>query len=208
MTDDCEYPADTGDPGQLEAYLSQLSGMLELLHQDGELLGQLLPPGDLRRRTLIRAALAEIEATLHLVRQTGRIMFQMGFSDMNALELAILLEEDHYMDRGGELKTRNRFLEPFKAGVKFTLATLARTTTDGYEPAFSDNGWRQFQLAVDIRNRLMHPKSLSDCHVSDDEFTDAGGGVRWVISTVLALHNAMAVRMMRLGSRPSEEPTR
>jgi hypothetical protein len=62
------------------------------------------------------------------------------------------------------------------------------------ERAFSDNGFNQFKLSVDVRNRLTHPKRTQEMIVSRSEREMVQTAEQW-----LSVHSGNAVLLRVLG---------
>ncbi len=44
---------------------------------------------------------------------------------------------------------------------------------------FSDNGWQFFRAAIDVRDRITHPKTFQDCDVDDTALNMVHQGHEW-----------------------------
>jgi hypothetical protein len=44
---------------------------------------------------------------------------------------------------------------------------------------FGDQGWQSFRDALDVRDRLTHPKTFEDCHVDEDALKTVDEGHAW-----------------------------
>ena len=69
-----------------------------------------------------------------------------------------------------------------KPNIKFTFPIYARAWGTFFEfdpPLNKDPRWGSFCRATDIRNHLMHPKSLEDLVVSDSGLDDVLNAASW-----------------------------
>ncbi|MET0168243.1 MAG: hypothetical protein ABW318_25045, partial [Vicinamibacterales bacterium] len=62
---------------------------------------------------------------------------------------------------------------------------------------FSDNGWRQLQDALKVRDRLTHPKQGSDLVVSDDALRACHEAYTWFGTLVVKKFKESAKGMMK-----------
>ena len=44
---------------------------------------------------------------------------------------------------------------------------------------FGDQGWQSFRQALDVRDRLTHPKTFEDCHVDEVALNTVEQGHTW-----------------------------
>jgi hypothetical protein len=134
-----------------------------------------------RRRTLIRTLFAVIEGTIfafkHLLLEEHRV----GILELSPAEYAVLAEKSYHVNQRGRIKKSDRY-PILKGNVKFTfhMYALARGASSEFtKPIAEDSRWQSFCNAIDIRNRLMHPKSADDLIVSDSEWKDVQASREW-----------------------------
>lgn len=98
-------------------------------------------------------------------------------------ELASLREED-YQVSSGKANSRPRFI-PVKDNLLFAWDMYFRSFSfsSGFKPDLSGEGWRCFCESLNVRNRLTHPRSLSDLKISGEEVDGLIIGFHWVLST-------------------------
>ena len=134
-----------------------------------------------RRRTLTRTLFAVIEGTIFALKHLLLEEHRVGILDLSTAECVVLAEESYRVDQSGKLKKSVRYLN-LKGNVKFTLSmyALARGAPLGFTvPLAEDPRWQSFCNAIDIRNRLMHPKSAEDLIMSDSEWEDVQASEEW-----------------------------
>ena len=72
--------------------------------------------------------------------------------------------------------------------IKFAFEQQARVTFSSFKLDLDGEGWSSLMSSVSVRNRLTHPKSLIELHVSDQEVEGAEKALHWfAISYVSAL---------------------
>jgi hypothetical protein len=134
-----------------------------------------------RRRTLIRTLFAVIEGTIFALKHLLLEEHRVGILDLSPAEYAVLAEESYRVDQRGKLRGSVRY-PSLKGNIKFTFSmyALARGASSEFtKPLAEDSRWQSFCNAIDIRNRLMHPKSADDLIVSDLEWKDVQASREW-----------------------------
>lgn len=160
-----------------------LADVTDLLQQ-----GKTITPSE--RRAFVRAVFAFVESMLFAMK------YQLRHYPLTDIADALLLSEETYeIDGDGEIRTQKAKL-PLKSNVKFTFKCWARVTRTKPTLKLGDNGWHKFQLAIKIRDRLMHPKSVSDFNVSDEELEHVTAAFFWFWGSV---GQALAVVMVTWG---------
>ena len=86
-------------------------------------------------------------------------------------------------ERGDISKRYNQ--TPFKNLVKYVVR-LACREYQITENVF-DNGWNEFQLSIQIRHKITHPKYEGDISVSDEELKTLERGRTWWNNTLLKI---------------------
>ena len=117
------------------------------------------------RRAYVRALFAQIEADIFVQKQ-GMLKDTTGFSEA---EIAMLREETYSIDRG-KARIQTKFIS-IEDNFRFVLAMRNRNAKDKYQESFDGEGWHSLKKAIEIRNRLTHPKELADLTVSDSDMT-------------------------------------
>ena len=156
-------------PEMLKVSTEALDVWLDLdnaLHADVmELLERLYakPSDQTCRRAYIRGAWGYIEGGIH-----GLYHFVRTMED---------LAKDAHTKRPAErLGTIDR--------VKATLKWGSERIAPDWKPDFSTKGWRAVQSSLDLRDRLMHPKSAAQFNVSDEEAEIVRTGMMWFVATM------------------------
>lgn len=96
---------------------------------------------------------------------------------LTAAEIALLREERYAVGSDGGAETEQLNLG-FKQNVRFAVVMLRRLNSES-SIKFEDKGWQSLMSSLKVRDRLMHPKSISDLEVSEDDVTCALDGLLW-----------------------------
>ncbi len=120
------------------------------------------------RRTLIRIFAAHVEGLTYLLKQTILVLSPVTNVDFTVGEKAFLQEVSFEMDEKGQV-TEKFLLTKFIRNFRFACACFCKVNHTNFALKYDDNGFKCFQEMVRIRDRLTHPKALSDLTVSDQE---------------------------------------
>lgn len=136
------------------------------------------------RRHWVRAVFAAIEDLSWDTRERVReVCDETG--DLTPLA-AMALRETHYqVDSKGRVHPQTRYV-PLPTMVKLLVAQTKLLQSD-FTLDFSNIGWRRFNDALDIRNRITHPKSPDDLRIADPDMTTINDGFSWFLSATLEI---------------------
>jgi hypothetical protein len=160
---------------------------------------------DFAIRTFVRTMAAEFETRLFLLQdfmlklheETSNIKFTPE-------ELAVLKSESYVVRANGEVQSSVKFY-PFKEHLLFTLKLFARRFNVKAMPDTSGSGWQAVQAFIEIRNRLMHPKSMRDLVISEAEVTTINEAQDWLRGAFKSLFSPELVRGMKSPKIPREK---
>lgn len=143
------------------------------------------------RRDLVRAAFAAIEG-LHW--QLKRDVLKHAAAGLSPHEYAAMVEESYSVDERGNVNVIGRFL-PLTTAIRLVVNVVKRYRPT-YELDFNHVGWSNLKSAVDVRNRLVHPKVLEDLNVTDDEIQKTMSAFCWTLALAIEVlretHAALA----------------
>jgi hypothetical protein len=134
------------------------------------------------RRELVRAVFAAIEG-LHW--QLKNDVLRQGSSELSHLEYAAMLEESYSVDERGNVNAFPRYL-PLTTAIRLVV-NVVRRYRPAYQVDFNHAGWANLKTAVEVRNRLVHPKQLEDLNVSADEVRKTLSGFQWILALVIEI---------------------
>jgi hypothetical protein len=134
------------------------------------------------RRDLIRTLFAAVEG-LTWSFKTEIVEIARSVDVLSNEEEQALSELSFSVTGQGKIATQQRFV-PLPALIRMA-ARLATKINRSFAPRFDGVGWRKFQQAVKVRNRITHPKKESDLDISDADMEESLGALFWL----LELHN-------------------
>jgi len=159
-------PEDSGD----------LAALLRKASEDALALIERLKTQDtqLERRALVRAVFSFVEGMTFALKQEA-LNRNAVFSPA---EIALLREQSYEINDKGKAIVRPALIE-LRRNIRFAFDCFARGWHTSNRLDLSEDGWRCLQEALFVRHRLMHPKGLSDFHVSDSELDATTKGFFW-----------------------------
>lgn len=130
------------------------------------------------RRAVVRTIFYTIEVCTHVLKQYLLFGAEKGIYILDNAEIAALREESYRVNQKGEvisqalrISTRDNF--------RFAVRLLERLVEESLDVEFNHPGWSDLKKAVDIRNRLTHPRALEELLVSDEEFHAVKNAWKW-----------------------------
>jgi hypothetical protein len=134
-----------------------------------------------RRRRYLRAGFALVEGTLGGIRGIALSDIHRKRTAFSEAEIAVLTGHAFELDRKG--KTRGRPVTyQVSSYVRFMLPILARIYRVDFDLDVGGSGWRSFEAARLLRNRVTHPRSSVDLIISDTEMATAKEGIGWFLT--------------------------
>jgi hypothetical protein len=158
----------------------EIQNMILVLNNDVRHFWKILEKDDsqLIRRTFIRTLFAAIEASLYQAKMILIYANNMGYISLLPEELVLLLEKNYQIDDKGKAKPINNF-QSFRNNFLFIYNTLFRYVNISYQIDKKDKHWGNLITILKTRNRLMHPKLISDLNVNDLELRRAKEVAMW-----------------------------
>jgi hypothetical protein len=139
------------------------------------------------RRVYVRTLFALVEGELFNKKQLALKMFLLGRVSFTESELAIIKEEQYYLNNLGNAETRNLFLR-LPENLRFTFDSYARAFTCKFKLDVKCSGWDAFLNAVKIRNRITHPKQQMNLEINDKDL--------YVIKTASKWYRDISIKLM------------
>jgi len=147
------------------------------------------------RRVYVRNLFAYLEGVAYWMRQNAmdidKIILKRGGS-IDWDRHTLLGEEIPTIADNGKIR-RRRQKASFKSRFSFSVrayAEIVRCTEDIFGP-----GWQRLLEAVELRDRLMHPKQSADIIVSDDNISACREGYDWFASLMAVTFRKSAETM-------------
>lgn len=129
------------------------------------------------RRGYVRAIFALVEATVEQHKQLLLDLETRHAITLDPTTQAALLEQTYSVNDNGSVSPRVQFLQ-----LRRKLRLVYRAAGEAFAELavrYDDQGWQRFGEALSIRDRITHPKSISDCHVEGDELDTVDQGHEW-----------------------------
>lgn len=153
----------------IEAHFAETSALLEILRNDTALAFELhrkYPVEDFFKRAYIRCFFANAEAVLYRLRGIVIELHKYDGAKLTIQELSEISE------------TGGRFLKAKDALTK-TISAFEKTWGCSSEMDCKDRGYQDYLRTMKVRDRLMHPKRLSDMAVHAKEMATAQSASLW-----------------------------
>lgn len=146
------------------------------------------------RRDVVRASLAAMEGEVWLMREHVRASL-MSLDDLSPLADLALREATYTINEKGQITEQPRSV-PLQVAVRLVVAQ-AQIICPELSVHFAGAGWSNLRSAVDVRNRITHPRPGRDLDVSDDDLRIIASGLNWLVATanyIMASTNLTLVR--------------
>ena len=166
--------------------LEELQGMTHLLIDDvaflkpkcGELNPNVTDEEKATRRFYIRAVFALVEA---FVEQHRRLLLEL--CESNKIELKEktrkrLQEIKEVFRDDGTVEEQVQYLQIFDK-IKEVYKAAGVGFGQRLSVTFGDRGWTTFKAAMEIRNRITHPKNVNDCWIFEDALKTVNDANDW-----------------------------
>jgi hypothetical protein len=177
---------------KVRAFLEQIRGTF--IEDVREAKGRLEQSGaQFDRRVYIRAVFASIEGMVFEFKRVVLTAHEADAAKLTRAELAVLREETYDLADTGDAVARTRYF-PLPPTLRFAFRTFARLLGSNYHPPVDGAGWQAFREALEIRNRITHPRSLEDGQVSDQDLTVVGRAYQWYEEALKGLFESLPFR--------------
>ena len=90
----------------------------------------------------------------------------------------MLREEQYVLANNGEVRVQPKFLR-LTDNLRFSFKAFAKAFGSSFELEVSGAGWDAFQRSIIVRNRITHPKTLTDLTVADSAMKDIFKAIDW-----------------------------
>lgn len=150
--------------------LGEITGpLIELLH-DAEMSEKLLTERDdqFSRRSYIRASISAMEGIVWLLKQICIKASKEAHFGLSFGEYAMLVERTGEVEPNGEVKLRTKLIK-LESNLLFTVRMCNRIFRTSVDLRCDTASWEKFRKTIKIRNRITHPKSIEELHITDGE---------------------------------------
>jgi hypothetical protein len=162
---------------RMDAAFDRYLAMSDALQDDVEAILTADDGSQSHRRNLIRAASALVEGYGSCFREICAIGLETGPGNLNSREVRALEDER-------SLGSADR--------TKLTLRAAYKMLQLPRPPKFGDPGWPKAKKLLKKRDALMHPKTVQDLSVPDEEWDEINEGVRWLFAQLFGLVKQLA----------------
>jgi hypothetical protein len=147
-------------------------------------------------RTYLRGLFAWVEATIFGLK---RIALKMsGHKKLfSPAELAMLQEQTYDLDEKGNIKLQPKLI-PLTKNLRFAFATCSRAFGIANTLNVGDARWDSFQKAIEMRNRITHPRTPKDLHLSEQDFEQIKLALFWFSENYRTLITEFTARLEKL----------
>lgn len=153
------------------------------------------------RRELVRSTFAAIEGLIWDYRKSV-ISAARELGLLTVDEGAALTERTVQIGQNGKLSKQDRFI-PMLSAFRF-VSRIAQRIDGSIELNFNEGGWHQVQLALEIRNRVTHPKSLADLVIEQADLDTCSNALCWLLEAHLAVLAATHAALKNFDDRIRE----
>lgn len=134
-------------------------------------------PSEFHKRNLVRTTIALIDGFAFQLRQVTLATIE-NTGLLTDGDRAILREERYQLSSKGLPEVKENYQKTLPM-ILFSLRVYAKNHGSDFTPNTSLNGWNCLRQAVEIRDRVTHPKRLTDLDINDDVGQIFAEGVHW-----------------------------
>lgn len=170
----------------LEQSVTALVAALQVLSADvvaAASLPEKLGDTQFARRAYVRAVFAMIEGNINLMADVVLSAASRGEVTLSTNDYEVLRQERSTVTVGEVSKTQVKFV-PIRDRVGIVMREFAATHNGSFKLDKSTAGWTNFTAAIDLRNRITHPKDASSFEVSDAVLANVGAAKHWFADQV------------------------
>jgi hypothetical protein len=168
--------------------LNELRDLYEILISDVRECTDVIQKQDTQfaRRTFVRSVFAFVEGVVFRLKQMALEASSELQVSLSIPEVAVLSEETYELNDKGEPSAKSNYPQ-LPRNTKFAFKIVAYVFSINYKLKIDDSGWASFLEAIKIRNRLMHPKTIQETSISDEDLEIVGKALMWFIESELGL---------------------
>jgi hypothetical protein len=173
---------------EADTALSRLLDVLEPFSADTVIIGQnidALEASDVTeeskqfwRRALVRLVFSELESLSFQLKQAAFAFRAVPWARFTTGELALLSEQAYSLNKNGTVKVIDAHL-PMLPNFRFAVTCFCRVLAPRFTLDVGGQGWEDLTNAVEIRDRITHPKSKEQLFISKSEADMALRGGIW-----------------------------
>jgi hypothetical protein len=146
------------------------------------------------RRDVVRASLAAVEGAVWVAREHVRSALS-SLDELTPVADLALRERSYAVSRSGKIEEQVRGL-PLTTAVRLVISQ-AEAACPQMSVDFSVGGWSDLHRAIEIRNRITHPKPHVDLQVTDDDLGMVQSAVSWLLRTMNDVMDSINVTLVQ-----------
>lgn len=132
------------------------------------------------RRAYVRSVFAVMEGTVWILKTT--ILSAAGRAEnrhfLKRGEYELLSDKSYELKNNGQVREQTKYLR-LHENVRFTYSIIERYTGTSLSLGVNTSDWNDFLRAIEVRNRVTHPKTAAEFSISDDEIQFCKGVTSW-----------------------------
>jgi len=155
------------------------------------------------RRMFVRVTFASIEALIFVMKQIALVAHpDPKCPTISEAERAFAMELDFKLTLSGDVEQRAAKI-PLETNIRFAFKLLAKASNAPTVLDVSGPEWQSLQRAIKVRDRITHPKNISDLTISDEELSDVVIGFQWVLASRIKLGHDLNAILREQSEPPS-----
>jgi hypothetical protein len=148
---------------------------------------------DFWARSYIRAVASLIEGTTFIYKKMIVSLWAERVLQLSTEQQLFFHNLDWRITRSGDVETTDKRL-PSKEGLRAFFAQLGMVIP-GYKPDFGGKGWAGLSLFYDVRDALIHPKSLQGLKLEKKTVSAIEDGRAWLNEQLKKVNDEMVDRL-------------
>lgn len=145
---------------------------------------QKMPHNQFWRRNLIKSVVVLIEANCYGLKRIANYQQAVYEVTFSAAELALLKEEKYILDDKGDVIVEDKNFQRFIPNIRFALKSFSKAYGIPFNLDMSQVPLKDLER---VRNRITHPKKLSDLNISADEVNKTRTVALWFLQNISEL---------------------
>lgn len=128
-------------------------------------------------RNFIRVFFSVVEGYIFAMKRFALDAHDRRDIEFSLEDLVLLHELEFYLDKGKPTE-RQKFLK-LEDNFRFAVLMLAKAVGSPFKLDVRNNQWESFKNAIQIRNRITHPKACADLKVTNTEMQQVKQAWNW-----------------------------
>ena len=132
-------------------------------------------------RSLVRSFFASVESSTFQMKYLALYLCEHYEIDISPMEISIIKEESFDVKENGEVNLKKLKI-PTISHLKFSCKILSKSIGQDFD-INKFKGWNNFVGALEIRDKITHPKSADSLQISRRQFEVIIVGLMWYNET-------------------------